>query len=158
MFNCYQPIPGGWEIRIPSDPNAPRPLPGSRIGVVEGNARLHRRPLFPPADKTLVRTAGELKSLERYGFRPLVLAYNEPRFLFDFHSAGGLLGHLQIGLTSEGASKWFHQWSDLTVRYVDGCMEYTLSDKDFPGVVVMLGALPLADSAGLVVKVAGSRG
>ena len=54
VFNCYQPIPGGWEIRIPSDPNAPRPLPGSRIGVVEGNARLHRRPLFPPADKTLV--------------------------------------------------------------------------------------------------------
>ena len=154
VFNCYQPIAGGWEIRIPSDPNAPKLSAGSRIGVVEGNARLHRRPLFPPADKTLVWTADELKSLERYGFRPLVLAYNEPRFLFDFHSAGGLLGHLQIGLTSAGASKWFHRWSELTVRYVDGRMEYTLTDKDFPGVVVTLVAIPLADSAGLAVKVA----
>jgi hypothetical protein len=122
--------------------------------MAEGNARLHRRPLFPPADKTLVWTAEELRSLERYGFRPIVLAYNEPRFLFDFHSAGGLLGHLQVGLTSAGASKWFHQWSELTVRYVDGRMEYTLSDKDFPGVVVKLVAIPLADSAGLVLKVA----
>ena len=92
VFNCYQPIAGGWEIKISGDPSAPRPPAGSRIGVVDGNARLHRRPLFPPADKTLVWTADELKSLERYGFRPLVLAYNEPRFLFDFHSAGGLLG------------------------------------------------------------------
>ena len=154
VFNCYQPIAGGWEIKISGDPSAPRPPAGSRIGVVDGNARLHRRPLFPPADKTLVWTADELKSLERYGFRPLVLAYNEPRFLFDFHSAGGLLGHLQIGLTSAGASKWFHRWSELTVRYVDGRMEYTITDKDFPGVLVTLVAIPLADSAGLAVRVA----
>ncbi|MCX6916343.1 MAG: DUF4450 domain-containing protein, partial [Verrucomicrobia bacterium] len=154
VSNCYQPIPGGWEIRIPSDPSAPKPSATSRIGVVEGNARLHRRPLFPPADKTLVWTDDELKSLERYGFRPLVLAYNEPRFLFDFHSAGGLLGHLQIGLTSAGASKWFHRWSELTVRYVDGRVGYTITDKDFPGVLVTLVAIPLADSAGLAVRVA----
>jgi hypothetical protein len=155
VFNCYQPIAGGWEIKIPrGDTLAPRLPIGSRIGVVEGNARLHRRPLFPPADKSLVWSPDELRSLERCGFRPLVLAYNEPRFLFDFHSAGGLLGHLQVGLTSAGASKWFHQWSELTVRYVDGRMAYTLSDQDFPGVVVVLVAMPLADSAGLVLKVA----
>ena len=77
VFNCYQPIADGWEIRIAGDPNAPKPPAGSRIGAVEGSARLHRRPLFPPADKTLVWSADELRSLERYGFRPLVLAYNE---------------------------------------------------------------------------------
>ena len=103
--------------------------------------RFRRRPLFPPADKTLVWTADELPKLERCGFRPLVLAYNEPRFLFDFHSAGGLLGHLYVGLTSVGASKWFHEWSELNVRYVDGRMEYTLRDAAFPGVVVNLVAL-----------------
>jgi len=153
FVDYYRPIEGGWEISISGNSQARTPAAGSRIGVVEGNARLHRRPLYPPADKTLVWTAEELAKLERCGFRPLVLAYNEPRFLFDFHSAGGLLGHLQVGLTSGGASKWFHQWSDITVRYVDGRMEYTLRDEAFPGAVVKLVALPLADSVGLVLKV-----
>ena len=153
-LNCYQPVEGGWEIRISNDANAPKLAAGSHIGAVEGNARLHRRPLFPPADKALVWTAEELPKLERCGFRPLVLAYNEPRFLFDFHSAGGLLGHLYVGLTSAGASKWFHEWSDLNVRYVDGRMEYTLRDAAFPGVTVNLVAMPLADSAGVILKVA----
>jgi len=151
--NCYRPVAGGWEIRISGDAPAPRPADGTRIGLVEGNARLHRRPLYPPADKTLLWTAEELARLERCGFRPLVLAYNEPRFLFDFHSAGGLLGHLQVGLTCGPASKWFHQWSELTVRYVAGRMEYTLRDAAFPGVVVRLEARPLADAAGLIVQV-----
>lgn len=150
--NCYQPIEGGWEIRLSGDAAAAAPAPGSRIGAVEGQARVHRRPLYPPADKTLVWTAEELPKLERCGFRPLVLAYNEPRFLFDFHSAGGLLGHLHVGLTSAGASKWFHRWSELTVRYNGGRMEYTLRDGDFPGVGVSLMALPLADSVGLILK------
>lgn len=154
VANCYQPVEGGWEIRISNDANVPKLAAGSRIGVVEGNARLHRRPLFPPADKTLVWTADELPKLERCGFRPLVLAYNEPRFLFDFHSAGGLLGHLQVGLTGIGASKWFHEWSELTVRYVHGRLEYTLRDAAFPGVTVNLVAMPLANSAGLILKVA----
>ncbi len=42
--DCYQPIDGGWAIRLSADPSAPRPAAGSRIGVVEGNARAHRRP------------------------------------------------------------------------------------------------------------------
>jgi hypothetical protein len=153
VLNCYQPVDGGWEIRIPPRNTAPQPAPGSGIGVVEGNARLHRRPLFPPADKAMIWAPDELKRLERCSFRPLVLAYNEPRFLFDFHSAGGLQGHLQVGLTTAGASKWFHQWSELHVRYVDGGMEYAIHDASFPGLTVFLVALPLADSAGLIVKV-----
>jgi len=123
------------------------------MGRVEGNPRLHRRPLYPPADKTMIWRPEELRKLERCGFRPLVLAYNEPRFLFDFHSAGGLLGHLQIGLSTVDAAKWFHHWSELDVRYVDGGMEYTIRDKDFPSVTVSLLALPLADSAGVIVKI-----
>ncbi|MBI3852068.1 MAG: DUF4450 domain-containing protein [Verrucomicrobia bacterium] len=152
-LNCYRPTEGGWEISLSGTGYSRGPTPGSRIGMVDGNARLHRRPLFPPADKTMIWSPDELRKLERYGFRPLVLAYNEPRFLFDFHSAGGLLGHLQIGLSTTGASKWFHQWSDLHVRYVDGRMEYTIHDASFPGLTVSLLALPLADSAGLIVKV-----
>ena len=50
------------------------------------------------------------------------------------------------GLSTPGASKWFHQWSELNVRYVDGGMEYTICDPSFPGVTVSLTALPLADS------------
>ena len=149
----YIPVEGGWEIQISGERSASTSAPASGIGEVVGNPRLHRRPLYPPADKTMIWNTRELQRMERCGFRPLVLAYNEPRFLFDFHSAGGLLGHLQIGLSTTGASKWFHQWSDLTVRYVDGGMEYTIRDASFPGVTVSLVALPLADAAGLIVKV-----
>jgi hypothetical protein len=149
----YVPVEGGWQIQISGEQCAPTPAATSGIGVVEGNPRLHRRPLYSPADKTMIWGAEELRKLERCAFRPLVVAYNEPRFLFDFHSAGGLLGHLQIGLSTTGASKWFHQWSELKVRYVDGGMEYTIRDASFPGVTVLLVALPLADSAGLIVKV-----
>ena len=108
--DCYEPIDGGWAIRLAADQSAPRPAARSRIGVVEGNARAHRRPLFPPADKAMIWSPEELQKLQRCGFRPLVLAYNEPRFLFDFHSAGGLLGHPYLGLADVSTSKWLHQW------------------------------------------------
>jgi Domain of unknown function (DUF4450) len=149
----YEPVQGGWEIHIKGQQCVTTSRSTSGIGVVQGNPRLNRRPLYPPADKTMIWNADELPKLERCGFRPLIVAYNEPRFLFDFHSAGGLLGHLQIGLSTAGATKWFHQWSDLDVRYVDGAMEYTIHDGSFPGITVSLTAVPLADSAGLIVKV-----
>ena len=170
IADCYRPSDGGWTIHLSPDPNAPRVAPGSCIGAVDraasygeghafyrpgqgDNPRLHRRPLYPPADKSLVWSEAERAKFPQCGFRPLVLAYNEPRFLFDFHGAGGLLGHLYVGLILEnGTSKWFHQWADLTVRYVDGRMEYALSDPDFPGVQVRLSAGALAGSIGLVVK------
>lgn len=155
----YWPTAGGWEIRIRDEQAVSVLDREDSLGAVEGNPRLHRRPLYPPADRALIWSPEELLKLERCGFRPLVLARNEPRFLFDFHSAGGLLGHLHLGLTTASASKWFHQWSRLDVRYLDGRMWYTLRDPAFPHVVVQLVALPLADAAGLVVGVVveGSR-
>lgn len=151
--NCYTPIAGGWQIRLTKNPQEPRPAPESAIGIVQDDGRLHRRPLYPPADKTLIWDEQEREKLERYGFRPLILAYNEPRFLFDFHSAGGLLGHLFIGLSlQDGPSAWFHQWSEIDVRYENGRMAYTLRDPAFPGIVVRMCAMPMADSAGLLVK------
>ena len=139
--DLYTPIKGGWHTHVTSTAASP-------------GARLDRRPLFPPADKSMILDADGLKKTERYGFRPIIVAYNEPRFLFDLYSAGGLMGHLYVGLTSKtGASKWFHQWSDLDVSYVDGRMDYKITDPAFPGVVVSLSASPLAHSAGLILKV-----
>jgi len=159
-FNCYQPVPGGWEIHLTGDTNAPHGNPVTQIGAVAADAaygnnpRLHRRPLYPSCDRAMIFNPDELRQLERVTFRPLVLAYNEPRFLFDYHSAGGLLGHLMVGLMAEdGRSKWFHQWSEITVRYVDGRTEYDLEDPIFPGVQVRLKAIPLANSAGLLLQV-----
>ena len=158
-YDCYAPVNGGWEIRLTGDKAAPRGAPARTIGVVSANGgysadpRLHRRPLFPGCDRTMLFTPAELTKLERVPFRPIVLAYNEPRFLFDFHAAGGLLGHLMLGLLeSGGSSKWFHQWSEIDVRYVDGRMEYELRDAAFPGVCVHLSAIALAESAGLLVE------
>lgn len=160
LTNCYSPVPGGWEIHLTADTNAPRAKPAFQIGAVAADAayndnpRLHRRPLFPDCDRATIFSPDELKKLERVTFRPLVVAYNEPRFLFDFHSAGGLLGHLMAGLvTADGRSKWFHQWSEITVRYVDGRMEYNLTDPSFPRVHVRIKAIPLASSAGIVLEV-----
>jgi hypothetical protein len=77
-----------------------------------------------------------------------------PRFLFDFHSAGGLLGHLRVGLGSvDGSGKWFHDWDEIQVQYVDGRLEYTLEDPAFPGTKVELSAIADAQSAGLILKV-----
>ncbi len=149
----YLPVEGGWAIQIRGERSVLTSAAKSGIGDVAGNPRLHRRPLYPPADKTMIWNPEQLSKLERCAFRPLIVAYNEPRFLFDFHTAGGLLGHLQIGLSTVGASKWLHQCSQLDVRYADGGMEYTIRDESFPGVTVYLHALPLADSAGLIVKI-----
>ena len=154
-FNCYEPVPGGWHIRLTNGVGT-RLDPRSVIGVVPAGAapRLYRRPLYPPAEREAVFTAPELSKLQRVNFRPLVLAYQEPRFLFDYHSAGGLLGHLYAGLVTDGGDgKWFHQWSDIEVSYVNGVMEYTLADPSFPGVTVRLWASAMAHSAGLILKV-----
>ena len=153
IANCYLPIDGGWQIRLTEDPAAARLKPGSAIGVVVDDARLHRRPLYPPADRTLVWTKEELARRERVPHRPLIVAANEPRFAIDLDAAGGPSGQLFLGLSLDsGPSKWLHQFTDLDVRYVEGRMEYTASDAAFPGVRVQLVLLPLADSVGLVLK------
>ncbi len=161
VYDCYAPIPGGWEIHLTGNKAALRSDPGKTIGGVSanagynGDARLHRRPLFPACDRGLLFSSEELKQLERVPFRPLVLAYNEPRFLFDYHSAGGLLGHLMLGLLApDGSSKWFHQWSEIDVQYIEGRMDYELRDPSFPGVRVRLSAIALSGSAGLLVELA----
>ncbi|MCL4692817.1 MAG: DUF4450 domain-containing protein, partial [Candidatus Hydrogenedentes bacterium] len=150
--NCYLPIEGGWSLRISGRDIESAALPESTIGVVQDNSRLHRRPLYPPADRSLIWNEEERVKLQRCGFRPLVLAYMEPRFLFDFHSAGGLLGHLRVGLVGKESSKWFHDWLEIDVRYIDGRMDYRLTDPAFPGVAVELSAAPLANSAGLILR------
>jgi hypothetical protein len=153
VVNCYLPVEGGWRIRIAGGPAAPGPTPALALGQVVDDARTHRRPLYPPADRTLVWTSQELAQRQRTPFRPMVLAANEPRFVVDLDSAGGLSGHLLLGLSADGGpSKWFHQFRDLQVAYVEGCLEYTVGDPAFPGVVVRLWVMPLADSVGLVMK------
>ncbi len=83
----------------------------------------------------------------------MILAANEPRFVVDLDSAGGLSGHLWLGVSwDRGPSKWLHQFRDITARYVDGRMEYDLRDAAFPGLHVRLRVLPLADSVGLVMR------
>lgn len=161
VYDCYTPIPGGWEIHLTGNKNALHGDPTKTIGVVSANGgyngdpRQHRRPLFPDCDRGMLFSSAELKRLERVPFRPLVLAYNVPRFLFDYHAAGGLLGHLMLGLLAkDGTSKWFHQWSEIDLRYVEGRMEYELRDPSFPGVRVRLSAIAMSGSAGLLVELA----
>lgn len=150
--NCYVPVKGGWRIRVTPHEGLPAET-GSEIGWANGDPRRHRRPLYPPADKALLWREDQRASLVRSGFRPLVIAYNEPRFLLDLHSAGGLAGHLHVGLVHGDEGKWFHQFSDLEVSCSSGCMTYNLTDPSFPGVRVEIKALPLSNAAGAVLRV-----
>jgi len=171
MADCYMPVGDGFTIKLPADPAWPRPATGSDIGVVDtarsafgeghaiagppsgDNPRLHRRPLYPPADKSLLWNETEREKLALFGFRPLVLAYNEPRFLFDMHSAGGLAGHLFVGLVKEdGTGKWLHEWPGIEVGYGQGSMGYALYDPAWPEVSVHLGAVALSESVGVIVS------
>jgi hypothetical protein len=149
-YYTYVPAEGGLRLRYSADPAAKRPAPNSAVGVVQDDPRLHRRPLFPPARKRLLWNETDTQKIQRCAFRPIVLAYMAPRFILDMYTAGGLCGHLLIGLATEGESKWLHEWSDVDVSYVYGRMEYTLRDPAFPGVEVALTVAPLADSVGLV--------
>jgi hypothetical protein len=152
VINCYLPIEGGWHIRITDDPTKPCLKPGEAIGVAV-DPRVHRRALFPPADRTLVWTKEALAKRERTAFRSLIIAGNEPRFVFDLDIDGGISSHLLLGLrVDQGPSKWLHQFNDIDVRYVDGRMEYVLQDASFPGITVRLTLLPLAESVGLLMK------
>ena len=66
-----------------------------------------------------------------------MLAYNAPRFVLDFHLAGGLLGHLRLGLvTVGGPSKWLDEFDDIVASYIDGHMEYRLRDGALAGVEI----------------------
>ena len=154
----FVPVEGGWQIRFSSDPAIARPQYGSAIGVTQPRSQETaletRRLLYPPADRSLIWSAEELEKLELCTFRPFVLAYGRPRFVLEYHSAGGVLGHIYAGLAVEGGkSKWFHQWSEIDMRYVDGRVEYTLHDKDFPDTTVSLGAAALAESVGVILDV-----
>jgi len=83
--DCYLPIEGGWSIHLSSDPDALRVEPGDCIGVVDrassygeghafyrsgggDNPRLHRRPLYPPADKSLVWIEKEREEFKPYSY------------------------------------------------------------------------------------------
>jgi hypothetical protein len=175
IAECYLPVEGGWRIRITKDVSAPRLKPGEAVGVVGSNPaaqlprgtpsdyncgpglwddpRTHRRPLYCPADRSLVWTKDEVKARARIAFRPKIICANEPRFLIDMDTAGGHSGHLLLGLSVEnGPSKWLHQFDDLDVSYVEGRMEYRLHDASFPGTRIRLIVLPLADSVGMLLK------
>src|SRR5512137_2395389 len=58
LLNCYEPVPGGWHIRL-NNGACTQPDQQSVIGVVPPGAapRLYRRPLYPPADREMVYTS-----------------------------------------------------------------------------------------------------
>ncbi len=164
----YTPIPGGWQLRIDRTADARRRAdaarhvdaatgrlkPSAPIGWLKNDPHMHRSVLFPPADKTMIWTGAEIAETPRVPFRPVVVAHHAPRFLFDYHSAGGVLGLLFVGVVPPGQDgRWLHECSRIDVRYVDGRVEYQIRDDQLGNVVVRLVAIPSAGSAGLILKI-----
>ena len=83
VVNCYLPVEGGLRISLRAEPNAAQVKGDSIIGVtkLDPYKRTARRPLYPPADKSLIWSEQELEKIQRSGFRPLVMAYLRPRFM-----------------------------------------------------------------------------
>ncbi|MBU4199453.1 MAG: DUF4450 domain-containing protein [Verrucomicrobia bacterium] len=149
--NCYVPIDGGWRIRIvrPDQPG----LAKADLGESADDPLRHRRPLYPPADRRLFLERLPPEAVERLPLRPMILAFNAPRFVLDMHRAGGLLGHLLIGLVDDkGAGSWLYDCAEVDVSYVWGTMEYRLAVPMFAGATVELTAVSLASAAGLALK------
>ena len=59
-LNCYFPVGGGWRIVLTEDEARPKSEPPSSMGVPQDDARQHRRPLYPPADRTMLWNEEEL--------------------------------------------------------------------------------------------------
>jgi len=152
-FGYYKPLNNGLTL----DKNGIKHGSG-QIGEVRDDPRLHRRALFLCCDKALVWDEKQRNNTKDHGLRPLAVAYNQPRFMFDFHTAGGLMGHVWIGFVKDGQGKWFHEWADVNVSYVDGEMQYRLRDDEFPGVEVELGAIALSDAIGLLITAKVNQG
>lgn len=98
VANQYVSMEGGYALNIADAAEQRAASVASTIGIVTDDARQHRRPQYPPADKRLLFSAKETVALQRIPFRPLILTHNSPRFLFDGYTAGGLLGHFYIGV------------------------------------------------------------
>lgn len=128
-------------------------LNGYRVNV-DDSIRHHRRPLYPPADKSMIWGPRELEKIKRITFRPLVMAYNEPRFVFDYHTAGGLLGHLMFAMLDKvtDTGKWLHRFSDINIVYSDGVLTYEIKDDSYPDFVCVIDATAAADNTGMMVR------
>ena len=97
VANVYVPVDGGWKIWLTDNAKAKQSADSSEIGIVSplpeqinwrgesessslaDDARLHRRPLFPPADRKLIWNNEQLAKIPRTTFRPIALAYNASR-------------------------------------------------------------------------------
>jgi len=152
-FGCYIPVDNGFAFE-----KGEAGKKDERIGAIREDPRSHRRALFSCCDKTLVWDEEQYPKTRNYGFRPLAVAYGQPRFMLDYHSAGGVLGHLWIGIVKNGRSKWLHECSDAYFAYENGEMRYRVSDPAFPDVEIELRAIALSGAAGLLVRVELKRG
>lgn len=154
VVDCYIPIEGGFQINMTTRSGAGRLTPGDQIGVIADVNELNRRPLYPPADRSMIWSDSDLELFERYPFRPVVLAFlRKPFFVFDYHLAGGILGNLMYGLADgRGNSRWFHDFQSVSVRYIDGRLEYELKDPVFPELTVSLSVVPASETVGIISK------
>lgn len=110
-------------------------------------------PLYLPEGRAFVR-----RNSDRFNNRPLyghenysvVLAGDRP--FFRLGTAKDLNGAFLFGVVCGGEGRWLHDFADRESRYVEGRMEWRLSDPAFPGVVIDLAVVPLAADAGLAAR------
>jgi hypothetical protein len=112
---------------------------GDGLEIVNG-PNLFNRPLFAPGCRTLV-TVGD---------RPALILWTSahyPKPNNNYFGKPDWLGHLFVGLSMGGKSKWFHDFTHCRTHYHPGWVDYRLQDPMFPETEVRVEILPHSSGA-----------
>ncbi len=109
--------------------------------------------LYAVEDSAIVRRNGD-----RYHNRPLyckhmpalVMAGDRPCLLFA--SEPYLCGEFMVALVRGEQGRWLHQFSDISMFYRPGHIEWQIRDPLFPDLTVTMQAVPLAETSGFTVR------
>lgn len=114
------------------DPQALRYAVHDGAIIGENGAFYNNRPLYCPH------------------FDAAVLGGDRP--VLRFLEANHVYGTFSAALVRDGQSKWFQDYSDVTLEYRCGHITWRLKDASMPGVTVVLDAVPIQAAVGFAVK------
>ncbi len=63
-----------------------------------------------------------------------------------------LYGTFMLAVENNGKSKWLQQFDGITSRYEPGKMSWIITDREFPGLKIMLEILPMARTTGMAAR------
>lgn len=149
MLSAFRPVPSLVLIAVCCV--AVRWLPAGPTPEIDVSTLLD--PLYRPDGTAFVRKdSPRLNNRPLYGHEnySIVLAGDRP--LLRLCTGREMNGTLLLAVIRGDVGRWLHEFASVESRYVDGRMEWTLSDPSFPGLRIKLAAATLDKGEGLVAR------